>query len=239
MIRGTDDLRRVARLHDVAAAIIPNDLRLDAHAGTVGRGIHMRTEATDRNLIVRIRRDGRVDVAVFIEMGVADSHCLQLGCEQAAQVFLLLSGGAGLRRRVRLGVDHHIAQEALGHGVGEPDGHSQNRTDAENLSAEEASSRGAAYAARNDAKSSLAKSSPGKGVLSDGFLELLGGAEGNLLAGLDVDRLAGGGVAAHAGSALAHLQDAKTDDANALALLQMLGDPSDHVVENRLSLLLG
>src|SRR6266581_6544896 len=78
----------------------------------------------------------------------------------------------------------------------------------------------------------------GKGILSDGFLELLGCAESNLLAGLDVDRLAGGGVAAHAGSALAHLQDAKTDDANALALLQMLGDPRDHVVENRLSLLL-
>src|SRR5258705_11010482 len=176
MIRGTDDLRRVARQHDVAAAIIPYDVWLDALAGAVGRGIDMRTEANDRNLFARIRRDGRVDVAVFIEMGVADSHCLQLGCEQAAQVFLLLSGGAGLRRRVRLGVDHHIAQEALGHGVGEPDGHSQNRTDAENLSAEEASSRGAAYAARNDAKSSpakssLAKSSPGKGVLSDGFLE--------------------------------------------------------------------
>src|SRR5213080_2806233 len=83
------------------------------------------------------------------------------------------------------------------------------------------------------------KSSLEKGVLSDGFLELLGCAEGNLLAGLDVDRLAGGGVAAHAGSALAHLQDAETDDADALALLQMLGDPADHVVQNGLSLLLG
>ena len=96
MFRGTDDLRRVARQHDVAAAIIPCDLRLDVLAGAVGRGIHMRTEANDRNLFVRIRRDGRVDVAVFIEMGVTDSHGLQFGREQAAQVFLLLSGGAGL-----------------------------------------------------------------------------------------------------------------------------------------------
>ena len=58
----------------------------------------------------------------------------------------------------------------------------------------------------------------------DGFLEFLGGAEGNLLAGLDLDRLAGGGVAAHAGGALADLEDAEADDTDALALLQVLGD---------------
>ena len=58
----------------------------------------------------------------------------------------------------------------------------------------------------------------------DGFLEFLGRAEGDLLAGLDVDRFAGGGIAAHAGGALADLQDAETDDADALALLQVLGD---------------
>src|SRR6267378_5953117 len=85
---------------------------------------------------------------------------------------------------------------------------------------------------RNDAKNR-------KDVLSDGFLQLLGCAEGNLLAGLDVDRFAGGGVAAHAGGALAHLQDAETDDADALALLQMLGDPADHVVQDLFSLFLG
>src|SRR6476660_5461257 len=111
---------------------------------------------------------------------------------------------------------------------------SQNRADAESLSDGRSVIPGAAFAARNDAESGH-----GKGVVSDGFLELLGCTEGNLLTGFDVDRLAGGGVAAHTGSALAHLQDAKTDDANALALLQMLGDPRDHVVENRLSLLLG
>src|SRR6266404_4335897 len=78
---------------------------------------------------------------------------------------------------------------------------------------------------RNDAKNR-------KDVLSDGFLQLLGRAEGNLLAGLDVDRFAGGGVAAHAGGALAHLEDAEADDADALALLEMLGDTGDQIVEN-------
>src|SRR5258708_20227285 len=74
--------------------------------------------------------------------------------------------------------------------------------------------------------------------LSDGFLQLLGCAEGNLLAGLDVDRLAGSGVAAHAGGALAHLQDAETDDADALALLQVLGDPADQIVQDSFTPLL-
>ena len=73
----------------------------------------------------------------------------------------------------------------------------------------------------------------------DGFLEFLGRAEGDLLAGLDLDRFAGGGVAAHAGGALANLQDAEADDADALALLQVLGDPGDQVAQNGFSLLLG
>src|ERR1700716_261000 len=77
-----------------------------------------------------------------------------------------------------------------------------------------------------------------KGVL-DGFLEFLGRAEGDLLAGLDLDRFAGGGVAAHAGGALANLEDAEADDADTLALLEVLGDHGDHVAQNRLSLLLG
>src|SRR5215510_5163730 len=41
----------------------------------------------------------------------------------------------------------------------------------------------------------------------DRFLQLFGGAEGHLLAGLDLDRLTGGGIATHARGALAHLQD--------------------------------
>ena len=74
---------------------------------------------------------------------------------------------------------------------------------------------------------------------SDRFFQFLRGAEGDLLARLDLDRLAGRGVAAHARGALAHLQDAEPADADAVALLQVLHDELDHVAEDRLGLLLG
>src|SRR5688572_29437241 len=54
------------------------------------------------------------------------------------------------------------------------------------------------------------------------FLEFLGRPEGDFLAYLDLKRLAGGGVSAHAGGALAHLKNAETADANAVALLEVL-----------------
>src|SRR5258707_4656065 len=76
------------------------------------------------------------------------------------------------------------------------------------------------------------------GIKSDGFLELLCGAEGYLLACLDLDRRAGCRVAAHAGGALAHLQDAEAADADPIALLQVLGDEADEIAEDRLGLLL-
>src|SRR3954451_3719937 len=69
---------------------------------------------------------------------------------------------------------------------------------------------------------------------SDGFLELLEGAERDLLGSLDLDRFAGRGVAAHAGGALANLQDAEAADADAVTLLQVLGDDLDHVDDDRL-----
>ena len=49
------------------------------------------------------------------------------------------------------------------------------------------------------------------GETVDGFLEFLGGAEGDFLAGLDLDGLAGSRVAAHARGALADLQDAEAE----------------------------
>src|SRR5262245_20671291 len=70
------------------------------------------------------------------------------------------------------------------------------------------------------------------------LLEVLGRPEGDFLARLDLDLLAGGGVAAHARGALAHLQDAETDDADAVALLDVLDDQVDRVAQETLGGLL-
>src|SRR5437868_4420864 len=59
---------------------------------------------------------------------------------------------------------------------------------------------------------------------SDCFLEFLGRAEGDFLAGFNLDRLAGGRIAAHTRGALTHHQNAEAADADAVALLQMLSD---------------
>src|SRR5262245_14352825 len=72
---------------------------------------------------------------------------------------------------------------------------------------------------------------------SDRFLELLGGSEGNLLRRLDLDRLAGCRIAAHASGALAHHQNAEPADADAVALLEMLGHQTDQIAEHGLCLL--
>src|SRR6185436_12892483 len=69
------------------------------------------------------------------------------------------------------------------------------------------------------------------------LFEFLGGAERDLLAGLDLDRFAGGRIAPHAGCTLAHHEDAEAADANAVALLQVFGHQADQVAEDRLSLL--
>src|SRR6185312_314960 len=79
----------------------------------------------------------------------------------------------------------------------------------------------------------------GKLERSDRHLEFFGGAEGDLFARLDLDRLAGRGVAAHAGGAPAHLQDAEPGNLDPLALLEVLGDQTDEVFEHLLTLLLG
>src|SRR5262245_19539166 len=62
----------------------------------------------------------------------------------------------------------------------------------------------------------------------DGLFQFLRGAEGDLLTRLDLDRLAGRGIAAHAGGALANLEDAEAADADAVALFQVLHDEIDH-----------
>jgi len=56
-------------------------------------------------------------------------------------------------------------------------------------------------------------------VRSDRHLEVLGGTEGDLLARLDLNGLAGRRIAAHAGGALSHLKDAEPGDLHPLALV--------------------
>ena len=56
----------------------------------------------------------------YFEMGVANTHRLQLTREQGPQDLLLIGGWTGRGGRVRLGVEDHVAQKALSYGVGEP-----------------------------------------------------------------------------------------------------------------------
>ena len=60
------------------------------------------------------RRDGRVDVAVLVEMRVGEPDLLQFLGKQAAEILLLLGRGAGRGGGIGLGVDDDVAQEALG-----------------------------------------------------------------------------------------------------------------------------
>src|SRR5262245_50028455 len=66
---------------------------------------------------------------------------------------------------------------------------------------------------------------------SDRFLELLGGAESNLLRCLDLDCFASGGVAAHTRRTPTDLQDAEAGHAHLVALLQVLDDGIDESAE--------
>src|SRR6185437_7064873 len=73
----------------------------------------------------------------------------------------------------------------------------------------------------------------------DRFLEVLGDAEGDLLRRLDLDGLARRRVAAHARRTIADLKDAEARDADLVALLEVLDDETDEVVEGGGRVLLG
>src|SRR3954454_23689760 len=73
---------------------------------------------------------------------------------------------------------------------------------------------------------------------SDRLLELLGRAEGDLLAGLDLDRLAGCRIAPHPGGARAHLENPEAGDADLGALLQMFREALHEIAQHRLDLTL-
>src|SRR6266480_3367623 len=69
------------------------------------------------------------------------------------------------------------------------------------------------------------------------FLQLFCGAESDFLARLDFDRLAGGRIAPHTSSPVAHLQNAETDEAQPVTLLEVLDDGRHELAEHRLGLL--
>jgi len=72
----------------------------------------------------------------------------------------------------------------------------------------------------------------------DRFFQFLRSAESDFLAGFNLNLLAGRGIAADAGCALAHLKNAKAANTNAFALLQMLHNIADQIAEHGLRLLL-
>jgi hypothetical protein len=74
---------------------------------------------------------------------------------------------------------------------------------------------------------------------SDRELQFFCGPEGDLLAGLDLDGLAGRGVASHAGCTLPDLENPQTGDANPLTFLQVLGDQAHEIAEQSLATFLG
>ncbi len=83
MLGGANHLGGVGRQHDVAATIVLDDLGFDVLAGAIGRCVHVRAKADDGHLLVGVGRDGRIDIAVFVEMGVGEAHRLQLDRQQS------------------------------------------------------------------------------------------------------------------------------------------------------------
>src|SRR5260370_21973231 len=73
---------------------------------------------------------------------------------------------------------------------------------------------------------------------SDGLFEVLRRAERDFPARLDLDRLAGRGVAAHARGPVAHREDAEPPDSDPRPLLEILHKEPDKIAEHRLCLLL-
>src|SRR5258705_6331504 len=71
---------------------------------------------------------------------------------------------------------------------------------------------------------------------SDGLFEILGRAESDFLAGFDLDAFAGRRVAPLTRRPLTHLENAQAVEADAFALLEMLGDVHDHISEHSVRL---
>ena len=85
----------------------------------------MGAEADDRNVVlVAVRRDGRVDIAMLVEMRIGDADLEQFLDQQAAEILLLLGRRLGRGFGVGLGIDDDVTEET----VGNADGHGRIQT---------------------------------------------------------------------------------------------------------------
>jgi len=107
MIRARMILRGSAGKHDVAATIIPHDLRLEHPCRLQSGDVSIcEQKPNHRNVFIRIRWDGGVDIAVLVEMGVADSPSPDSSrASRAPKSFLFFGGWAGSEAGSDWGVD--------------------------------------------------------------------------------------------------------------------------------------
>src|SRR3954453_20795551 len=73
---------------------------------------------------------------------------------------------------------------------------------------------------------------------SDCLFEFLRGPERYLPARLDLDRLSGRGITAHACGSILHLKDAESTNPHAVARLEMIDQLGEHLSEHGVGLLL-
>src|SRR5690606_26110146 len=76
------------------------------------------TKADNRHILVGVGRNGGVDVAVFVEMRIGQADGEEFVDEEPPEILLLLRRRLGGGVRIGLGVDGHIAKEAVENGVG-------------------------------------------------------------------------------------------------------------------------
>ena len=110
---------RAAREHDLAAVVVPPDLRVDARRGRVRARVDVRDEADGRAVVAADRLERREDVAVLGQLDVGEPEPAELIGEEPREVELLGRARIGLRRAIGLRVDARIANEPVEGVLGE------------------------------------------------------------------------------------------------------------------------
>ncbi len=81
-----NDLGWIGWQHDVAALIVADDLRLRRLCRCSPARVSICEQADHRNGLVGRGRDGRIDVAMLVHVGVRQSEVAQFLGEQAAEI---------------------------------------------------------------------------------------------------------------------------------------------------------